>query len=421
MSKLMTGICSVIAVTSEKPHLLRPAPTIMKTMFARLLTVLAIYLMFSSFTAQAAYMNYMGIWNTTTTYPLGNVITYNKAIYYSKQSSNRAPNKNKVPDKQPSWWEPVGTIGNTIHNGLGVPSTAVGNIGDFYLDVASVNLYGPKTTLGWPQSFVSLVGPQGEDGPQGPQGATGPAGSQGPQGERGVAGDVGHAGPAGPQGIQGENGANGVVGPAGSQGEKGDPGVAGPVGPVGNDGALGPKGDKGDAGPTGPSFASTFEYKTGDTGPGGGTIFFVDYYDQYPDFDYLEVAPEKHHSINGCEGLLESYPTRNTTSFAVGQGRVNTTKMTSYCNSGAAIWATDYVSPTGVDDWFLPSIGELQLMCNFNQIAGLEETGLWSSSWDEPDMVFKMVPNSYHLLGQCVTSRVYASESGTTVRPIRAF
>ena len=172
-------------------------------------------------------MNYSGTWNSTATYPLGNVVTYNKATYYSLKSSTTAPNKNKIPDKEPSWWRQVGTIGNTILNGTGAPTTNVGNIGDFYLDKTKINLYGPKTTLGWPTSFVSLKGPKGDTGAQGPKGATGATGPQGPQGTMGA------TGPAGPQGAKGDTGATGVTGPKGATGP------------------AGPKGDKGDRGPAG--------------------------------------------------------------------------------------------------------------------------------------------------------------------------
>jgi len=172
-------------------------------------------LLFSFITpVQAAMMNYIGNWNATTIYFVGNVVTYNNAIYYSLKSSLTAPNKNKNPTQQPAWWQPVGTIGNTLLNGSGAPTATVGNIGDFYLDVASINLYGPKTTLGWPASFVSLVGPQGETGPEGPQGFTGATGAVGPQG------------PDGPPGPHGPHGPPGPPGPQGVDGEKGDPGDA---------------------------------------------------------------------------------------------------------------------------------------------------------------------------------------------------
>ena len=184
----------------------------MLTRIVRFLSILTLLLFGRSMAAQAATMSYIGTWNSKSTYALGNVVSHNKGIYYSLQSSSKYPNKNKIPDQQPTWWQPVGTIGNTVHNGNGAPSATVGNIGDFYLDVASVNLYGPKTTLGWPASFASLVGPQGETGPQGPQGIPGAAGAMGPQGPQGVQGERGEQGNAGSTGPQGPQGVAGIPG-----------------------------------------------------------------------------------------------------------------------------------------------------------------------------------------------------------------
>ena len=184
----------------------------MLTRIVRFLSILTLLLFGRSMAAQAATMSYIGTWNSKSTYALGNVVSHNKGIYYSLQSSTKYPNKNKIPDQQPTWWQPVGTIGNTVHNGNGAPSATVGNIGDFYLDVASVNLYGPKTTLGWPASFASLVGPQGETGPQGPQGIPGAAGAMGPQGPQGVQGERGEQGNAGSTGPQGPQGVAGIPG-----------------------------------------------------------------------------------------------------------------------------------------------------------------------------------------------------------------
>ena len=184
----------------------------MLTRNIRFLSILALLLFALSMAAQAATMSYIGTWNSKSTYALGNVVSHNKGIYYSLQSSSKSPNKNKIPDQQPTWWQPVGTIGNTVHNGNGAPSATVGNIGDFYLDVASVNLYGPKTTLGWPASFVFLVGPQGDPGPQGPQGIPGAAGAMGPQGPQGVQGERGEQGNAGSTGPQGPQGVAGIPG-----------------------------------------------------------------------------------------------------------------------------------------------------------------------------------------------------------------
>ena len=55
---------------------------------------------------------------------------------------------------------------NTILSGATTPATAIGSIGDYYIDLSNVNLYGPKTTEGW-GSPISLRGLQGEKGTNG--------------------------------------------------------------------------------------------------------------------------------------------------------------------------------------------------------------------------------------------------------------
>jgi len=72
---------------------------------------------------------------------------------------------------------PAGINGNTILSGQGAPSNGLGSVGDFYVDVVAEILYGPKTSSGWPQAGVSLVGPQGAQGATGPQGPAGPPGA----------------------------------------------------------------------------------------------------------------------------------------------------------------------------------------------------------------------------------------------------
>ena len=41
-------------------------------------------------------------------------------------------------------------------------------------------------------------------------------------------------------------------------------------------------------------------HKIGSNGPGGGFIFFVDLYDQYPGFTYLEAAPNDIAAVAWC-------------------------------------------------------------------------------------------------------------------------
>ena len=49
---------------------------------------------------------------------------------------------------------------NTVLNGKGAPSNTLGINGDFYIDTATSNIYGPKTAGAW-GSPVSLVGATG--------------------------------------------------------------------------------------------------------------------------------------------------------------------------------------------------------------------------------------------------------------------
>jgi len=129
------------------------------------------------------------------------------------------------------------TVANTILSGAGVPAVKLGLNGDFYLDIKSMNFYGPKKNNLWPipislKGTTGPVGPSGVDGKNGSSanatagsaGATGSAGSQGPAGSTGLAGSTGPAGAtgaAGPTGLTGAAGATGETGAAGATGASG--------------------------------------------------------------------------------------------------------------------------------------------------------------------------------------------------------
>jgi hypothetical protein len=76
------------------------------------------------------------------------------------------------PKTENGWGSPVsligadGTDGNTMLNGTSDPLTTDGKTGDFFLNTTSNNLFGPKTENGW-GTGISMVGPQGEQGPSG--------------------------------------------------------------------------------------------------------------------------------------------------------------------------------------------------------------------------------------------------------------
>ncbi len=114
------------------------------------------------------------------------------------------------------------------------PTISIGSDGDFFLNSATGQLFGPKSNGVWPTSSLSLVGatgpagPAGATGPTGSQGATGPAGTPGPAGATGATGPAGATGAAGAPGANGTNGTNGntilngTINPAAAVGVNGD-------------------------------------------------------------------------------------------------------------------------------------------------------------------------------------------------------
>ena len=139
------------------------------------------------------------------------------------------------------------SIANTILSGDGVPAKTLGINGDFYIDIKTMNIYGPKKNNSWPLP-VSMRGPQGPTGAAGADGKNASAGSVS-AGASGAAGPQGPQGPAGPAGPKGETGATGPQGPAGPAGS--NTGTVGPAGPKGDTGATGAQGPKGDTGTAG--------------------------------------------------------------------------------------------------------------------------------------------------------------------------
>ena len=65
-----------------------------------------------------------------------------------------------------------GSDGRTVLSGSGAPGAGLGGEGDFYIDVAALQIYGPKTAGAW-GAGTGLVGPQGAPGADGSDGADG--------------------------------------------------------------------------------------------------------------------------------------------------------------------------------------------------------------------------------------------------------
>ena len=194
---------------------------------------------------------------------------------------------------------------NTLLNGIGAPSAAIGVNGDFYIDTVTMNIFGPKKKNSWPLP-KSLIGPagtagtpgapgkqgaSGKDGRDGVNGASGKDGERGPAGAStsgagsvgpsGPAGAIGPAGPAGPSGPIGPAGANGSPGAAGAQGPAGTPGIAGTSGAAGAQGETGPRGlqglpgAQGETGGVGSQGVQGIQGVAGVAGPAGPVRVFT--------------------------------------------------------------------------------------------------------------------------------------------------
>jgi len=157
---------------------------------------------------------------------------------------------------------------NTIRSGSGVPSASLGNDGDFYIDLKSMNFYGPKKNKRWPLP-ISLRGPVGATGPSGVDGKNGTTANA-------TVGAPGPAGPKGDTGATGPAGATGATGPAGPAGSNtGTAGPKGDTGATGATGATGPKGDTGTAGAIQQINLSQWILSTGTAGGGSESSAFA--------------------------------------------------------------------------------------------------------------------------------------------------
>ena len=162
--------------------------------------------------------------------------------------------------------------------------------------------------------------------------------------------------------------------------------------------------------------------KIGMTGPGGGHIFFVDYNDQYPGFDYLEAAPKECENVEIAWGSVSAsndgiLPSRGWEGGAVGQGQANTSALVAFSGGSTAAIYADSLTCRQMTDWFLGSIGEVILMeANLRQagVGGMFFDNYWSSSELEQGLAWYLNPIS----GQ----RGYELEDRLkAVRPIRSF
>ena len=165
-------------------------------------------------------------------------------------------------------------------------------------------------------------------------------------------------------------------------------------------------------------------FSVGDTGPGGGTIVYVDL-TRAPGSKYFEVACAGWSDgvcagsdltdpgiAWGCFGTLIS----DADGTAIGTGAQNTAEIVAGCpESGIAAKVADALVLGGQTDWFLPSQDELnQMYVEQTAIGGFSVGDYWSSSESDANYAWN---KSFYSGWQYYYFKYYT----WYVRPVRAF
>ena len=165
------------------------------------------------------------------------------------------------------------------------------------------------------------------------------------------------------------------------------------------------------------------EYNIGDTGLGGGKVFYdagsmqiSSYVDKNGvtriyTWRYLEVNTNVKDKANWANGNVLT-----ELGSAIGQGRSNTMKMARK-GSAAANIATS-CTDGGVSDWFIPSLNELGALAKVKDDFGLPGAAVWAStSFSVADAYYyNFYTNSYGSQFKCVSWRVGPSINVLLVR-----
>jgi hypothetical protein len=133
-----------------------------------------------------------------------------------------------------------------------------------------------------------------------------------------------------------------------------------------------------------PAKPSASVYKTGDTGPAGGIVFY-DKGNNSGGWRYLEISPVE------TERTAPIYLTTRKEVVGgrrLGDGKTNTRKfIVQYQREGGGInsaaWLCDELTVNGFDDWYLPSLDEVLYMYNNLYLKGLGDLkpdSYWTST-----------------------------------------
>ena len=161
----------------------------------------------------------------------------------------------------------------------------------------------------------------------------------------------------------------------------------------------------------------------GQTGPGGGIVFY-DAGTSQSWGRYLEVAPtgwsgQNETNTTGRWCSINSYETATLT--GIGDGYANTLALLNDCGGAtyAAGMAHNYTGG-GYQDWYVPSSGEATALMQQDTLTGmalLTASGkwYWTSTQTDSATASAINPNQNNLLTDVAKSSIYQ------VRPIRAF
>ncbi|MCL1931751.1 MAG: hypothetical protein FWF55_08040 [Treponema sp.] len=167
-------------------------------------------------------------------------------------------------------------------------------------------------------------------------------------------------------------------------------------------------------------------YNLGDTGPGGGKIFYVStngftMTDDNSTTHYLEAAPVDMLNLRWVAESYgddyESFPdiTNSPQGNEIGMGRSNTAHILTIDTDAPAAKACNEYTNNEKTDWFLPSYYELeQLYINRNSVDNLSLAIYWSSSAYRKNFAY------FYNFGTGDAGGT-VKDSSYLVRPIRAF
>jgi len=161
----------------------------------------------------------------------------------------------------------------------------------------------------------------------------------------------------------------------------------------------------------------------GAVGPAGGNVFYdKGFYSD--DWRYLEAGPK---ATEGTKAWWSGSPTTvGATGTAIGTGKANTDAIvsTSGSDGSAAKYCTDLVYG-GYDDWFLPSIDELELI--YDNLKK-EYKGNYTNYYYWSSTEFSIYDaNTYYFYGSSLNIGASNKANGAAdsdrinVRPVRAF